>query len=348
MNAPHPFYGILSNGFHLLRNDPAFFLFLFIQHVEGPDTPLKGLVEINFQLIPVFTKLSDYCNLKNNLLNHHIMKRDKFKLSISVISGIIALAMLVVTGCNTSTKKQDEPAVEKKKVPKEEVIRDLAGYPIPDSYEITKMIYESGAPYILSLSNSAAKAGDYITHRDKVLNLGVYATDLCYATTYMMKQGTLNYLEASKTLIDDLGISTTFNIDYAARIEKNLDDRDSLITIVSESFGDTWNYLVENEQDVLARLVVCGSWIEGIYITTNVASRARDNDEIMVILAKQKNSLDELVRLLESVKDVEEVVDIYNGLYDLQAVYTDVDEALTAEQLERISAKIAALRSTIV
>lgn len=276
------------------------------------------------------------------------MKKDKSKLSIKVIIGIVALVMLIISGCNTGAKKQEEASPEKKKVPKEEVIKELAGYPIPDSYEITKMIYESGAPYMLTLSNSAAKAGDYITHRDKVLNLGVYATDLCYATTYMMKQGTLNYLEASKILIDDLGISTTFNVDYAERIEKNLDDRDSLITIVSESFGDTWNYLVDNEQDVLARLVVCGSWIEGIYITTNVASKARDNDEILIILAKQKNSLDELVNLLESVKDVEEVVDVYNGLYDLQAIYNDVGEALTAEQLEKISSMIDVIRSSIV
>ncbi|MEN8202641.1 MAG: hypothetical protein ABFS28_08605 [Bacteroidota bacterium] len=276
------------------------------------------------------------------------MKKDRSNLFISAISMIVALTLLIVSGCNTGTKKQDETTAEKPTFPKEDVIRELAGYPIPDSYEITKRIYESGAPYILTLSNSAAKAEDYITHRDKVLNLGVYATDLCYATTYMMKQGTLNYLEASKTLIDDLGISTTFNITYAERIEKNLDDRDSLITIVSESFGDTWNYLVENEQDVLARLVVCGSWIEGIYITTNVATKARDNEEILTILAKQKKSLNELVSLLESVKNVEEVVDVYNGLYDLQAIYNDVGETLTPEQLDQISKRIEVLRGDIV
>ena len=261
----------------------------------------------------------------------------------------MAVVLLILSGCNTSSqKKENTSSPDENPVPKEEVIKELSGYPIPDSYEITKLIYESGAPYILSLSNSAAKAGDYITHRDKVLNLGVYATDLCYATTYMMKQGTMNYLEASKILIEDLGISTTFNINYAERIEKNMDDRDSLITIVSESFGDTWNYLVQNEQDVLARLVVCGSWIEGMYITANVASRARDNAEILIILAKQKKSLNELVSLLEPVKDIEEVESIFKGLFDLQDIYNEVGDALTAEQLEKISSRIGVLRSSIV
>ena len=277
------------------------------------------------------------------------MKNKQYIHSISVISGFLGVALLILSACNTGTqKKKDASTSDVPPVPKEEVIKELSGYPIPDSYEITKLIYESGAPYILSLSNPAAKAGDYITHRDKVLNLGVYATDLCYATTYMMKQGTMNYLEASKILIDDLGISTTFNIDYAARIENNMDDRDSLIFIVSESFGDTWNYLVQNEQDVLARLVVCGSWIEGMYITTNVAARAIDSAEILSILAKQKNSLHELVSLLEPVKDVEEVESIFKGLFDLQDIYEEVGDALTAEQLEKISARISTLRDGIV
>jgi hypothetical protein len=176
----------------------------------------------------------------------------------------------------------------------------------------------------------------------------VYATDLVYATTYMMKQATLNYLEASKTLIDDLGISTTFNLTYAERIENNMNDRDSLIMIVAESFSDTWNHLVENQQDILARLVVCGSWIEGIYITSNVALKAKDNSEFLEMLAKQNNSLDRMVSLLEPVQDEEEVSNIYKALVELQELYQNVGEALTSSQLEAIAARVNTLRAEII
>ena len=158
----------------------------------------------------------------------------------------------------------------------------------------------------------------------------------------------MNYLEASKILIEDLGISTTFNITYAERIEANIDDRDSLIQVVNESFDDTWNYLVENQQDILARLVVFGSWIEGIYITTNVASKAVDNTAFLEALARQKNSLNELVTLLEPVKDVEEVSDLYIGLYEIKEYYEGVGDIMTDEQLKIVSEKVASLRATIV
>jgi len=277
------------------------------------------------------------------------MKKALYQRLRLFVIGLLSTALLLSSGCNRSPNKQDSGIPDTDDLEKrEDLIPDLSGYPIPTSYDITKHIYQSGAPYILSLSNSPEKASEYITQRDKVLNLGVYAADLCYATTYMMKQGTMNYLEASKILIDDLGISTTFNMTYAERIENNIDNRDSLIQVVTESFDDTWNYLVENQQDVLARLVVCGSWIEGVYITTNVAAKAIDNTAFLEALAKQKNSLNELVGLLEPVKDVDEVTDIYESLLEIQEFYEGVGDIMTDEQLKVLSEKIDILRESIV
>ncbi len=276
------------------------------------------------------------------------MKKAMYQQLRLYVIGLLSASIVLFTGCNTTQKKQDIGIPEADMAPREDLVKDLSGYPIPTSYDITKYIYQAGAPYILSLSNGPEKAGEYITQRDKVLNLGVYAADLCYATTYRMKQGTMNYLEASKILIEDLGISTTFNITYAERIEENIDDRDSLIAVVTESFDDTWNYLVENQQDVLARLVVCGSWIEGVYITTHVALKAIDNTAFLEALARQKKSLNELVNLLEPVKDVQEVSDLYKGLFDIQEFYKGVGDIMTDEQLKILEEKISTLRNSIV
>lgn len=277
------------------------------------------------------------------------MKKPSAIRSISAMIGIIAVLLFVLSGCKNAQQKQ-EGANDSTTGPKqkEDVIEELSGYPIPTSYEITELVYKAGAPYNLNLSNSPEKAGEYITQRDKALNLGVYGADLCYASTHAMKHYTMLYLESSKTLIDELGISTTFNINYAERIESNLDDRDSVILIVTDSFYDTWNYMIENKQDVLARLVVCGSWIEGIYITANIANTAMDNAEFLEILANQKSSLEKLVTLMEPVKDLDEVTEVFKGLFDIQDIYEDVGVACTEAQLEKILDRINALREAIV
>jgi hypothetical protein len=277
------------------------------------------------------------------------MKKAMYQPLRLVVVGLLSTSLILLSGCNTSQRKQDIGIPKDgESITGKDLVSELSGYPVPSSYEVTKLIYETGTAYLSSLSNGPEKAEEYITQRDKVLNLGVYATDLCYATTYMMKQKTMDYLEASKTLIDDLGISTTFNITYAERIEENINNRDSLIQVVTESFDDTWNYLVDNQQDVLARLVVCGSWIEGIYITANAANNSVDNTKFLEALAKQKTSLNELVKLLEPVKDVEEVADIYEGLHDIQEFYEGVGDIMTDEQHKILTEKISALRASIV
>ena len=277
------------------------------------------------------------------------MKKASIFRSISVLFGITAVLLLVLSGCKNAQQKQEGDA-DSTLIPesKEDVIEKLSGYPIPTSYEITELVYKAGAPYNLNLSNEPGKAEEYITQRDKALNLGVFGTDLCYASTHAMKHYTMLYLESSKTLIDELGISTTFNINYAERIESNLDDRDSVIYIVTDLFYDTWSYMVENKQDVLARLVVCGSWIEGIYITANIANTSRDNTEFLEILANQKGSLEKLVTLMEPVKDLDEVTEVFKGLFDLQDIYEDVGDALTEEQLKMVLDKINSLREAII
>ncbi len=268
---------------------------------------------------------------------------------MSKLLGMIAILLVTLYGCKNAQQRQEaEQPVSVAEMPMGNDIEALTGYPLPTSYEITELIYETGTPYILTLSNDPQKAGDYITQRDKALNLGVYGADLAYASSYRMKQRTMYYLEASKTLIDELGINTSFNMSYADRVEQNLDDRDSLILIVEESFYDTWDHLVTNKQDILARLVVSGSWIEGMYITASITKSARDNTKFMEILANQKNSLNKLVSLLEPVQDVNDISLIYQHLVELQGIYEGVGDVLTAEQLEMITEKLNGLRAEIV
>jgi hypothetical protein len=281
---------------------------------------------------------------KNN--NPIAMKKASFSRNILSVSGIF-LMVLFAYSCK-SGQPGEQPGARDSRADKEDVIEDLSGYPIPTAFEITEMIHEAGAPYILTLSNDPEQADDYITEKQKSLNLGVYGTDLCYASTYMMKQATMLYLEATRRLIDDLGISTAFTSNYAQRVEKNLENRDSLISIVTDSFYDTWNYLVENEQDIQARLMVCGSWIEGIYISSNIAQTSQDPSRILEVLAEQKNSLEKLISLLESVKDTDEVKNIYNGLVGINELYQGVGNRMTQDQLNDLIDQIESLRQSIV
>jgi hypothetical protein len=277
------------------------------------------------------------------------MKKDSIISFASVPMALVLGILLVFSGCKSDKKQSAEAAGTLEKTPKkEDVIQDLTTYPLPSAYEVTEMLQKAGASYILTLSNPASKVSSYISSSEKAMNLGVYGTDLSYASTYMMKQETMKYLEASKKLIEELEISTPFNVDYATRVENNLDNRDSLIIIISDSFLDTWGYLVENEQDRLALLVISGSYIEGIYITSQIAITAADNSQFLEIIAHQKKSLNTLLGIIEPVSEEAEFATIYKGLAELAKIYESVGDTLTDEQLEEVLKIIDPLRESIV
>ena len=274
----------------------------------------------------------------------------KFNLFRCLNAVFFVLMILAFTTCKSGTDKSTtkELDADEQEPLKEEVIESVTGYPLPSAFEVTKLLNEAGAPYILSISNPASDVGNYFTQTAKALNLGVYGADLSYASTYMMKQETMLYLKASKQLTDEIEISSAFNQTYASRVETNLENGDSLISIISESFTDTYNYLTTNNNDKLAILIMTGSWIEGLYITTQIAATAADNTALLDIIAHQKSSLKKLLEAMEPVKGDEGVVEISDGLNALKELYDGIEDQISTEALDSLFKIIEELRNKIV
>ena len=266
------------------------------------------------------------------------------KLSFSLI--ILSVALL---SCKSNRNNEPEGSeISNNEIKKGEAIMDLSGYPLPTSFYITEMLNKAGAPYILSIANSVENVGNYFSQKEKALNLGIYGADLSYASTYMMKQETIMYLKASSILTEEMKISTAFNKNYIERIKNNLNNGDSLILIVSDSFYDTYNYLIENEKDISAILVMAGSWIEGLYLTTQIALTARNSAKFIEIIGQQKTSLRELLNIMDPVKENSDLSGIYNQLMSLHNMYEDTHDELSDSQFNKISIAIANLRNEII
>jgi len=280
------------------------------------------------------------------------MKAANLKFQLTILSVILVL-IAGITGCKGKAPKDtqiegEDTISEEQMTPKDELVKEVIDYPLPTSFEVTKLLIDAGAGYILDLSNSTNNVGKYISLKSKALNLGVYGADLSYAATYNQTQETMQYLEVSAKLIDELQISTAFNQTLVERVENNIDNVDSLIIIISDSFYETYEYLQLNEQDILSLLVLSGSWIEAMYITTQVSIVSMDNKQIVEIISDQRNSLSQLLEVLELSKDDEMISDIYDGLTDIKALFDASSTPLTPDELEQLIAATDNIRSSIV
>ena len=267
---------------------------------------------------------------------------------------VIAIA-LVFSACQSGKKKdsgkKEQEKVAAQKIEKKEIKKDVQDfvYPLPTSFEVTEMLNRIGASYILTLSNSADNVDKYLTETKQALNLGVYGADLSYASTYNQKQQIMSYMEASRKLIDALNISGALPSDIIEQIEKNEDNKEKLVEIITNTFYDTYEYLNTNNRGSVSMLVLAGSWVEALYITTNISEDTFQNKEMVEIVMKQKSSLNKLLKLMKKYEADEDVTAVMDQLKPLAKVYNMVEEnAISEKQMNIIIDEVSKVRADFI
>lgn len=274
------------------------------------------------------------------------MKTNKFDFAKFSFVLIAILAVMFVVSC---VSKQAKQAEDSSMTAKEEAFKSVTKYPIPTAFEVIKLLNKAGATYILSINNPVENVDKYIATKSKALNLGVYGADLSYASTYQMKQETMNYLKVSKKMIDDLQITSAFNVEFAQRVEKNIDNKDSLIQIISNSFYDTYEFLLNNGKDNTSLLVMTGSWIEGLYLTTQIAVVSKNGEDFYKIVANQKEPLNKLVELMKPYENDKDIAEMTQELKPLVDIYATVgNDQITKEQFDLITKLITDVRTKVI
>ncbi len=256
------------------------------------------------------------------------------------------LLSLTVISCG-GKKSGDENQVTTANV--KEVVEREFDYPIPTSFEVTTLLQDAGAAYVLNITNSVENVDKYETQRSKALNLGIYGADLSYASTYNMHEETLSILEASKKLIDGLDVPGVFNENMLKRVNENMDNQDSLILIITESFYNTYEQLNQTGQEKISFLVVAASWIEGLYITTQLAISSDYDKRLMAIIAEQKTAANILAETAAKYQDDEDVNAVAPLINFLKLTYEGVDPAvgITKGQLDDIMDNVGMTRNKI-
>ncbi len=286
-------------------------------------------------------------------------------------AGFLLIIMLFAYSCGTDKKQEtssdefDEAASEiKEKV--EAII-----YEIPSPSEIPFIIQATGAEYIPQLVNDLSKYEKY-TSSTKVaaMNLGVYASDIGYLVTYEKVQEALNYMDGCLDIGESLGLQSTIDVSIIEKFEANLGERDTLAAIINDAINKSDSYLKENERNNIAALVIAGTFIEGLYIATQIVdSYPKDmltNDDRNLILTplirivlEQETALGNMISLLKSIDNKGDWIEgLINSMEELKSNYEELDidvllddnkgnVVLSDKVLERITIQVQKIRSTV-
>jgi hypothetical protein len=117
----------------------------------------------------------------------------------------------------------------------------------------------------------------------------------------------------------------TITPELLERLEKNQENRDSMLNIISEAYADLNGYLKEKDRVEVSAMVIAGGWLEALYLSTQYNTDG--SMEIRQRIAEQKYSLNNLMNYLEKFGDTASLLELKADLSRLQDAYGSVTES---------------------
>ena len=271
------------------------------------------------------------------------------KILAGIILPILMISFIFLTSCNSCKSRVAEKQQEKSELEQVDTIENQIEenvYPLPTSAEVIKMLTDLEVGYIIGISNPVENTKKYFSSTKRAINMGVYGADLSYATLYNMQQMVINYLDAIRSLSNELNMSKIYNAALYDSIKKNYDNKDELVRILTDAFNDTYVYLADNDQQPLALLVVGGAWVEGMYLTTHVSEAAYQVAGISKVLLEQKKSFELFLEITKPYANDPSVSDFVAKLDPIKKVYEGLGTSLTEENIKDITVAITDCQRT--
>lgn len=243
--------------------------------------------------------------------------------------GAFTLTALLFSSCsqdsgasairNTNNTTGDDSAAQVDKV--KEIF-----YTIPSPIEMVSLIKKSGARYDHTILNDVRHLDRYTSAREKAINLGIYGADLSYTSVFNQNQESIIYLSCAKQLADELGVSAAFGEELMERVEMNVENRDSLLHIISETFYVLDSYLKENKRSNISAQIITGGWVEGLYLASKIIEHKGKEEALVDRLIDQKFALQDLIELNKSYNKDGSLDNLLADLNALNDIYSRTAE----------------------
>lgn len=254
---------------------------------------------------------------------------------------ICAIA-LIISSCGSDGKKTSnlEDSIEVVDID-EQLITEIKTakqifYSLPSPLETAMLIKRAGATFNPEILNPLENASSYVTSKSMALNLGIYSTDLSYASLFDQTQYAIKYMTAARKMVDGLGITDAITNETIERLQENINHRDVIMDIISEAFMNSSSFLKENDRSAISAMVLIGGWIEGIYIATKLVDKSDFNKGGLIDrIVDQKLSLVNVIKLLEENKEDDDINDILTLIYDLKSAYDRIQLTTTPIKTEQ-------------
>jgi len=201
----------------------------------------------------------------------------------------------------------------------EEIVQNVSS-PI----EMAALIKEIGVPFSTKYLATTDYVDRYNTSFKMAYSLGVFGADLGYLNIYDKSNQVIDFLTAINKLADGIKVGQFFDFETLKRLATSRESIDSLMYISVNSFNNMDSYLRDNNRGHLSALMIAGTWVEGMYLVTQVASE-KSNPELSERIGEQKINLNNIMLILDNYKEHEQVMKVIESLDGLKEEFDKVE-----------------------
>lgn len=235
---------------------------------------------------------------------------------------------------------------------------------LPSPLSVAAMFKRSGLKYLPGLTNGIEKASNYTITFVRAQNMGVYSADMAYCVTNKQVNESQKLLKTIREVGNQINLGKVFEgTNLFERFNNNLNNEDSLGSIIAEIQLQTDEQLEQNQQNELYGVIFAGAWVEAMYIGSEVYKKDGNEDIVGALLQQMavcKNIIAELkaneskdpgiTPLIADLNSIQQAIDSIPAIKQLDE-NPDLDLKdvhPTKAELDPVIKKIEELRAKIV
>lgn len=220
-------------------------------------------------------------------------------------------------------------------------------YNLPSPAEMARLLHQTNAIYDVEILSNPKAEGIYNTDLAKAFNLGVYFADLSFTSMFDYPQQAMLFMSAAQGISEELDIVGVFNEELMQRIESNISNKDSIMDIVASAYIETDFYLQENDRSIIAKAILAGGWIEGLYIATHLKTDNVDDGVIWERIGEQKSAVSNLIKMMEGCNEPQ-LDELISKLKKLEIAYEGVEVIQRGEGFDTLEIGMSNKKNVIV
>lgn len=201
---------------------------------------------------------------------------------------------------------------------------NLITYLIPSPKDMFSFTKDGDLEFSDKVLNKKENADKFLDTKSKEVGFGIYSADLAYTAAFNQTNTAGEYLKIVESLSEKIGLGSVFTERLIERF-KLVENKDSLLKVTNDTYYDIVKFLEENDRNTSLSLISVGGWIESLYIVTTLQGKYEENNNIIQLIADQKNIFENLILSLEQRDSDAGISEVLIDLQPIKIVFEELE-----------------------